>query len=122
MADGSKPQDATASPSFEASLEMLQQIVNELETGSIGLEESLQRFEEGIGLLRNCYALLENAEQRIELLTGRDAAGNPLTTPFDATASTERNERQPGKPTRRRTSKSTAEDTADEAAPEKGLF
>ena len=88
---------------FEGSLSQLQQIVHELEDGQLGLEASLSRFEEGIGILRNCFRILELAEQRIEILTGQDAAGNPLTAPFDATATFEGGEKPAKKPGRRRT-------------------
>ena len=74
--------------SFEQALGELQQVVDELEEGSVGLEESMRRFERGTALLRHCYGLLEHAEQRIEILTGRDAAGNVETAPFDASART----------------------------------
>lgn len=82
--------------SFEDSLSELQQIVEELEEGRLGLEESMQRFEQGIALLRNCYRTLEAAEQKIEILTGTDDAGNPLTKPFDAAATVD--ESQPTTP------------------------
>jgi exodeoxyribonuclease VII small subunit len=72
--------------SFEDQLAALQQIVSALESGQLGLEDSLARFEEGIGLLRQCQDRLNSARQQIELLTGFDAAGQPLTQPFDATA------------------------------------
>jgi exodeoxyribonuclease VII small subunit len=72
--------------SFEAALTQLQQVVSELEDGSLGLEPSLARFEQGVQLLRNCYQILEQAEQKIELLTGFDAQGNPVSAPFDAAA------------------------------------
>ena len=73
-------------PTFEAALAELQRIVADLENGSVGLEESLARFERGAALLKTCYATLEQAEQRIELLVGAKADGTPLTEPFDASA------------------------------------
>lgn len=73
-------------PNFEAALGELQQIVDELEDGAIGLEESMRRFETGIRLLRTCYQILEQAEQKIEILTTRDADGNLVLEPFDASA------------------------------------
>ncbi len=73
-------------PTFEAALAELQRIVADLENGSVGLEESLARFERGVALLKTCYATLEQAEQRIELLVGVGADGTPLTQPFDASA------------------------------------
>ena len=51
--------------SFEEAIRDLQQIVTELEGGSITLDVSLKRFEEGIGLLRQCYQFLDRTEQRI---------------------------------------------------------
>ena len=42
-----------------------------------GLNESLERYEEGVKLLRQSYELLQRAERRIELLSGVDAEGNP---------------------------------------------
>lgn len=86
--------DSTSSPNqpptFEQSLTQLQKIVTDLENGTLGLEESLGRFEQGVGLLRSCYQILEQAEQRIEVLTGYDEAGQPRTAPFDATATLEK--------------------------------
>ena len=53
---------------------------------TLSLDDSLEQFESGVGLLRRCYQTLEAAEQKIELLTGIDKEGNPITKPFDATA------------------------------------
>ena len=78
--------DAVGLPTFEESLAELQQIAHELEEGTLGLDESLRRFERGIALLRQCYRTLEQAELRIEILTGFDAAGIAVTAPFDASA------------------------------------
>ncbi|QDU42622.1 Exodeoxyribonuclease 7 small subunit [Symmachiella dynata] len=86
-----------AAPKFEEALEQLQQIVGELEEGSGGLEHSLKRFEEGIGLLRTCYQTLEQAEQKIELLTAVDEQGNLTTAPFDATSTVEQKTRKSAK-------------------------
>ncbi len=73
-------------PTFEAALVELQRIVADLENGSVGLKESLARFERGVALLKTCYATLEQAEQRIELLVGTRSDGTSVTEPFDATA------------------------------------
>jgi exodeoxyribonuclease VII small subunit len=72
--------------SFEQALAALEQIVRDLEDGRSGLAESLAQYEQGIKLLKNCYAQLEQAERRIELLTGIDAAGNAVVAPFDDSA------------------------------------
>jgi exodeoxyribonuclease VII small subunit len=82
-------------PSFEQSLERLEEIVHALEEGELGLNEALERYEEGVKLLRQSYDLLQRAERRIELLSGVDAEGNPVTQPFDDTATFDQEE--PGK-------------------------
>lgn len=55
--------------SFEKSLTQLQTIVTQLEKGELSLEESLQQFEKGISLARECQDLLNKAEQKIEILS-----------------------------------------------------
>lgn len=92
-------------PSFEQSLTQLQKIVSDLENGTLSLEESLQQFEQGIGLLKTCYQILDRAEQRIEVLTGFDAAGQPRTVPFDTPATNDKPESAPRKSPPRRSSK-----------------
>jgi exodeoxyribonuclease VII small subunit len=119
------PTDETP-PTFEGSLAQLQQIVNDLEDGNLGLESSLLRFEEGIRLLRSCYKILEAAEHKIEILTGVDEAGTPVIEVFDASATFEGGEKPARKPGRRRGAakgESTASDSsagADSAGREEG--
>ena len=74
-------------PTFEESLKRLEEIVHLLEDGEIELDEALARYEEGVKLLRQSYDVLQTAERRIELLSGVDAEGKPITQPFDDTAS-----------------------------------
>ncbi|MFP6770475.1 MAG: exodeoxyribonuclease VII small subunit [Planctomycetaceae bacterium] len=83
MAKSKKKVSEEQSVPFEEALQQLQGIVEALESGTLGLEESLGQFEKGIGLLKTCNDVLERAEQRIEILTGVDAEGNPTTEPFD---------------------------------------
>ena len=71
--------------SFEESLEELEKIVAELESGKLGLSDALARYEEGVKHLKGCQQLLERAERKIELLSGVDADGNPMTQPFEET-------------------------------------
>lgn len=71
--------------SFEKSLEELEQIVGRLEAGDLPLEESLDLFEKGIKLSRECRERLANAERRIEILT-RDAGGNLSAEAFEPEA------------------------------------
>ena len=81
---------AAEQPTFESALARIEAIVHELEEGQTGLAESLARYEEAVRLLKQCYGLLENAERKIELLVGFDAAGNVVTEPFDDTATADR--------------------------------
>ena len=68
--------------SFEASLEALEQIVHQLENGDLPLEKSLELFEDGIRLSRQCQERLNQAERRIELLL-RDNQGRPVVSAFE---------------------------------------
>ncbi len=63
--------------SFENSLAELEKIVRQLEDGDLSLEESLELFETGIKLSRECRERLTQAERRIEVLS-EDANGNPV--------------------------------------------
>jgi exodeoxyribonuclease VII small subunit len=76
------PRDECAS-TFEESLEALEKIVSELESGKLGLSDALERYEQGVKHLKSCQHLLERAERKIELLSGVDADGNPITQSFD---------------------------------------
>ena len=90
--------ESDESPTFEASVSELQEIVGQLEDGSLALEESMRQFERGVALLRNCYQVLEQAEQRIEILTSPDSDGNPQTNPFDASSTMDRQAEQKQSP------------------------
>jgi exodeoxyribonuclease VII small subunit len=68
--------------SFEASLEELERIVRELEQGELPLERSLELFEQGVKLSRECQERLNQAERRIEILM-RDNQGRPAVRAFE---------------------------------------
>lgn len=53
---------------FEASLNELEELVEQLEQGDQTLESSLKSFERGVELTRNCQTALQDAEQRVEQL------------------------------------------------------
>lgn len=54
--------------SFEAALEELEQIVEQLESGEMALEDSLAAFEKGVGLVKYCNQKLNEVEKKVELL------------------------------------------------------
>jgi exodeoxyribonuclease VII small subunit len=66
---------------FEKSLQALEKIVNQMESGELGLEDSLNQFEQGIKLAKNCQDTLANAEQRVEQLIEKN--GLQQTIPFE---------------------------------------
>ena len=53
---------------FEAALARLEQLVDQLEGGSLSLEQALSTFEQGVALSRRCSEELERAERRLETL------------------------------------------------------
>ncbi|MDC0610434.1 exodeoxyribonuclease VII small subunit [Vibrio sp.] len=54
--------------SYEATVEELDSLVNQLETGDLSLDEALNKFERGIALARAGQAKLSEAEQRVQIL------------------------------------------------------
>lgn len=53
---------------FEESIKELEKVVEKLEKGEIGLEESLELFERGIKLSKECNEMLDKAEKRVSVL------------------------------------------------------
>ena len=76
-------------PRFEQALAELEAILRELEEGTISLEDSLARYERGVGLLRQCYAQLRDAEQKVKLLAGLTEDGGADLKSFDHVPSIE---------------------------------
>ena len=66
---------------FEKSLQHLEKIVSKMESGELGLEESLEQFEQGIKLAETCQDTLANAEIRVEQLIEKN--GLQQTVPFE---------------------------------------
>lgn len=72
--------------SFETSLSELEKIVGKLEGGDLPLEQSLELFEKGIKLSRECRERLANAERRIEILM-KDSNGGLAAEEFSPESS-----------------------------------
>jgi exodeoxyribonuclease VII small subunit len=72
-----EPRQETPEPSFEASLEELEKVVKELESGELPLERALELFERGVQLSDSCRKRLEEAETRIETLIKRNGKIQP---------------------------------------------
>ncbi len=80
------PDQTETEQSFEEALSLLERIVENLERGEPELSSALAKYEKGVKLLTRCHSLLDQAEHSVALLTGVDNQGNPLTAPFDASA------------------------------------
>ncbi len=67
---------------FEQALQELEALVEQMEQGELSLEDSLKSFERGIELTRLCQKALRDAEQKVEILTGKD--GDARAQPFES--------------------------------------
>ncbi len=67
---------------LEKSLQDLEALIDELESGELPLEQAMQKFEEGIKLTRSCQAALKDAEQRVEILL-KSAGGEEALEAFE---------------------------------------
>ena len=65
-------QDSRNDFNFEEKLRELEQLVTRMEDGNLGLEESLEAFENGVKLVRDCQQALEAAEQKVKVLTSAE--------------------------------------------------
>src|SRR4249919_58626 len=73
---------------FEAAMNRLEAIVEQMESGKMLLEELIVRYEEGMKLVKICQERLASAEQRIEIIT-RNNSGKPAVKDFEPTAEKE---------------------------------
>jgi len=66
---GNDGRDAQQDGGFDRKLERLEALVAELEQGGLGLEPAIERYQEGIGLLKECHRALERYQRRVEELS-----------------------------------------------------
>ena len=74
---------------FEGAMNRLEEIVEQMESGKMMLEELIVHYEEGMKLVKVCQERLANAEQRIEIIT-RNNADKPVVRDFEPTVEKER--------------------------------
>ncbi|MGE5215703.1 MAG: exodeoxyribonuclease VII small subunit [Chloroflexota bacterium] len=67
---------------FETALEELEQVVEQLESGELNLEDALAAFEKGVGLVKICNQKLNEVEKKIEVLI-KDKEGKLQLKPFE---------------------------------------
>ncbi len=72
---------ASESVTFETGLTQLGEIVSRLESGSLGLSESIAAYERGVSLLKRLHEELAAVEQRVSVLVRIDEDGRPILEP-----------------------------------------
>ncbi|MEX2217989.1 MAG: exodeoxyribonuclease VII small subunit [Phycisphaerales bacterium] len=73
-------------PTFEQAIQHLEGIIERIESGEAGLEQSIAEYERGVALIRRCRQVLDRAEQRVEELTAQmQASPVPPVAPPSAT-------------------------------------
>jgi exodeoxyribonuclease VII small subunit len=81
------PAPQAAAVPFETSLAELNDLVNRLESGSLGLSDSIGAYERGVAILRRLHEQLADVEERVRLLVRIDEQGRPiLETPAAGSA------------------------------------
>lgn len=76
------PKKPEKKPDFERSLARLEEVVRQLESPQLSLDEAMKLFEEGVELSRECQKQLEEAEGKVEILL-KKADGKLVAQPFD---------------------------------------
>jgi len=59
---------ARSKKTFAEALEQLERIVAEVESGEVSLEDSIDKYAEGVELIKQCQTILDAAEKKIQLL------------------------------------------------------
>ncbi|TWU08520.1 exodeoxyribonuclease VII small subunit [Stieleria varia] len=67
---------------FEEALAEAEEVVKQLESGELGLAESLDQYELGIKRIKQCHESLREAQRRVSLLSGIDEDGEAILEPF----------------------------------------
>ena len=84
------PKKKTEKLNFESAIKELENLVEQMEKGDITLEQSLQNFERGIELTRACQKALQEAEQKVQILTHQQ--GEEVLEDFQQDLATETSE------------------------------
>jgi len=82
MAKQEKTDNKANEVSFETALKRLEEIVEQMEDGELGLDDLVVAFEEGQKLVKQCSEKLNEVERRIEVLT-KNSAGDLETKTLD---------------------------------------
>ena len=61
---------------IEESFASLDAIIEELQNGDLTLEESFQKYEEGMKLIKNCNTAIDKVEKKLEVINGEESASS----------------------------------------------
>ena len=59
---------------FEDAVEELEKIVSGIESGDISLEDSIEKYADGMKLIKSCRSILDKAESKIKILSDKDGS------------------------------------------------
>ncbi len=63
-------------PTLETSLSEITKLIEGMENGELSLEQSLSHFERGVTLVKHCQKILNDAEQKVNILMQKDNKDN----------------------------------------------
>ena len=110
--------EPTQTASFEEALTELGRIVTGLESGSLGLSQSIEAYERGVGLVRRLHDELARVEARVTVLVRIDEEGLPVLAPHEGDDPTPAERRTTKRSARPKTAGSRPLPGMDEAATE----
>lgn len=62
---------------FEQAITILTDVVEQIEDGQVPLADSIEKYEQGMALIRHCRSILTDAEKRIEKITAQNKSDQP---------------------------------------------
>lgn len=71
-----KSSNKTQSPDLETAMSEINTLINQMEQGNLSLEHSLEHFERGIHLIKHCQKILQDAEQKVQILIQNNGQDN----------------------------------------------
>lgn len=83
MSEAAGASEVATGEAYDALVAKLERVVSDLETGQLTLEQSIEKFADGVKLARDAARKLDDAERRVELLV-RSADGAEETVPFES--------------------------------------
>ena len=77
------PPERIEALSFESALNALEELAEKMEEGELNLEDALHCYEQGVALHRHCQQTLDNAEQKVRILTEKGKCADNPTLALD---------------------------------------